>query len=60
MRKRGPPEPISVEEAVSPDLISVEEEPAPELLSVEEEPEEPEALEEIKLEENTNDEIQIP
>ena len=53
----GPPEPISVEEAVSPDLISVEEEPAPELIIVEEEPE---ALEEIELEENTNDEIQIP
>lgn len=45
----GPPELIGVEdEAVPPDLIIVEEEP------------EAEALEEIKLEENTNGEIQIP
>ena len=53
----GPPEPDSVEEAVSPDLISVEEEPAPEPISVEDEPVEPE---EIELEETINDEIQIP
>ena len=47
----GPPEPISVEEAVSPDLIIVEDEA--------ELPPEAE-LEEIELEENTNGEIQIP
>lgn len=47
----GPPEPISVEEAVSPDLIIVEDETE---LSPEAEPEE------IELEEPLYDEIQIP
>lgn len=58
----GPPEPNSVEEAASPDLISVEEESAPELISVEDDTElPPEAeLEEIELEEITNDQIQEP
>ena len=46
----GPPEPISVEEAVSPDLIIVEDEA--------EYP--PVELEEIELEEPLYDEIQIP
>ncbi len=55
-----PEELAGEDEVVQPEPISVEGETAPELRSVEEEPEEPEALEEIELEENTNGEIQIP
>lgn len=54
----GPSELDGVEdEPVQPELTGVEEEVPPELISVEEEPE---ALEEIELEKNTNDEIQEP
>ena len=53
-----PPEPIIVErESALPELISVEDEVQLDFISVEEEPE---ALEEIELEEIINDEIQIP
>lgn len=56
-----PEELAGVDEAVSPDLIGVKEEPDPEPISVEDEAElPPEELEEIELEEITNDEIQIP
>ena len=54
----GPPEELAgVDEVVSPDLISVEEAVQLDLISVEEEPEAPE---EIELEEITNDQIQEP
>lgn len=54
-----PPEPIIVErESALPELISVEDEVQLDFISVEEEPEA--ELEEIELEENTNDEIKIP
>lgn len=57
----GPPELDGVEEPVQPEPISVEEEVRPELIIVEDEMElPPEAPEEIELEENINDEIQIP
>ena len=58
----GLEEPNSVEEGqITPELIGVKEEPDPEPISVEDDTElPPEAPEEIKLEENTNDEIQIP
>ncbi len=52
-----PTELAGVDEVVQPEPISVEEEVPPEPISVEDEPVE---LEEIKLEENTNGEIQIP
>lgn len=49
------------EEPVQPELTGVEEEPAPEPISVEDETElQPEALEEIELDEITNDEIREP
>lgn len=52
-----PEELAGVDEVVKPEPISVEEEVPPELVDVEDEPEAPE---EIELEENTNGEIQIP
>ena len=59
----GPEELDNAEETVPPELVGVKEDEAmpPELISVEDDTElPPEAPEEIELEENTNDEIQIP